>query len=60
MAISMTTIMGKFVEYDESYPIGWSKYMRFREDLSLEKPLRRGMKIGVAGEASGSSSTIRG
>lgn len=48
MAVKIATSMGKFVEFDESDPIGWSKYLRFRVDLRLDKPLRRGMRIGVA------------
>uniref|UniRef100_A0A803LVT3 Zinc knuckle CX2CX4HX4C domain-containing protein n=1 Tax=Chenopodium quinoa TaxID=63459 RepID=A0A803LVT3_CHEQI len=48
MAISMASNIGSFVEYDESDPIGWNKYMRFRVDLKLNKPLRRGMSIAVS------------
>lgn len=48
MAITIARSLGGFVEYDEQDPIGWSKYMRIRVDLRLDKPLRRGMRIGVA------------
>lgn len=48
MAMKIASSMGKFVEYDETDPIGWSKYMRFRVDLRVDKPLRRGMRIGVS------------
>uniref|UniRef100_A0A803MD25 CCHC-type domain-containing protein n=1 Tax=Chenopodium quinoa TaxID=63459 RepID=A0A803MD25_CHEQI len=48
MAISMASNMGSFVEFDETDPIGWSKYMRFRVDLNLKKRLRRGMRIAVS------------
>lgn len=47
MAVTIAKSLGSFVEYDENDPIGWSKYMRFRVDLRLDKPLRRGMRIGV-------------
>lgn len=42
---STVSRMGRFVEFDESDPIGWSKYMRFWVDVNLEEPLRRGMCI---------------
>lgn len=48
MAVTMEARLGKFIEYDDTDPIGWSKYMRFRADIRLDKPLRRGMRIGVA------------
>ncbi|KAL2892471.1 Terminase large subunit [Bienertia sinuspersici] len=41
MAKSMAASMRGFVEFDESDPIGWSKFMRFRVDLKLDKPLKR-------------------
>ncbi|KNA16728.1 hypothetical protein SOVF_086500, partial [Spinacia oleracea] len=47
MAMSMASRMGKFVEYDESDPLGWKKYMRFRVDLRLDKPLLRGTRVAV-------------
>lgn len=40
MATSMAASMGDFVEFDESDPLGWSKYMWFRVDLKLDKPLK--------------------
>uniref|UniRef100_A0A803ML34 DUF4283 domain-containing protein n=1 Tax=Chenopodium quinoa TaxID=63459 RepID=A0A803ML34_CHEQI len=47
MAISMASKMGTFVDFDEFDPIGWSKYMRFRVDLKIDKPLRQGMRIAI-------------
>lgn len=49
MAISLDSKMGKFVEYDESDPLGWNKYMCFRVDLRLDKPLRRWIRVSVSG-----------
>ncbi|KNA21693.1 hypothetical protein SOVF_040780, partial [Spinacia oleracea] len=49
MVVSLASKMGSFVEFDESDPIGWSKYMRFRVDVNLEKPLRRGAFIATTG-----------
>lgn len=48
MAVKMASNMGKFVEFDESDPIGWSKYMCFRVDLKLDKPFRRMMRIATS------------
>lgn len=39
MAKSLAEKMGTFVEFDETDPISWSKYMRFRVDVMLDKPL---------------------
>ncbi|KAL2932560.1 hypothetical protein RDABS01_000298 [Bienertia sinuspersici] len=47
MAKSMAASMGEFVEFDESDPIGWSKFMRVRVDLKLEKPLKRWTRIAT-------------
>lgn len=48
MVVSLASSMGKFVEFDDSGPIGWSKYMRFRVDLKLDKPFRRMTRIGTS------------
>lgn len=45
VAVLVASTMGKFVEFDEFDPIGWSKYMQFRVDLSLDKALIRVMRI---------------
>lgn len=42
VAVLVASTMGKFVEFD---PIGWSKYMQFRVDLSPYKPFIRVMCI---------------
>lgn len=41
MAVSLASSMGEFVKFDDSDPIGWSKFMRFRVHLKLNKPLKR-------------------
>ncbi|KAL2896677.1 hypothetical protein RDABS01_038461 [Bienertia sinuspersici] len=41
--------MGEFVEFGDIAPIGWSKYMRFCEDLRLDKPLKRFSRVAVLG-----------
>ncbi|KAL2902905.1 hypothetical protein RDABS01_027987 [Bienertia sinuspersici] len=38
--------MGNFVEYDDYDPLGWNKFMRFRVDLKIDKPLRRSIGEG--------------
>lgn len=48
MAMSLAEKMGSFVEFDESDPIGWSKFMRVRVDVRLDKPLRRGAYIATS------------
>ncbi|KAL2941305.1 Light-independent protochlorophyllide reductase subunit N [Bienertia sinuspersici] len=52
MAISLAASMGEFVDFDDSDPIGWSKYMRFRVDIKLDKPLKRFTRIATQGEVS--------
>ncbi|KAL2941022.1 Deoxyribose-phosphate aldolase [Bienertia sinuspersici] len=49
MAVSMASKMGRFVDYDDSDPLGWQKYMRFSVDLKLDKPLRRWIRVSVKG-----------
>ncbi|KAL2931218.1 Uncharacterized protein RDABS01_036628 [Bienertia sinuspersici] len=43
IVMSMAPKMGTFVEYDEFGHFGWKKYMGFRVDLKLNKPLRKGI-----------------
>ncbi|KAL2900684.1 Urease accessory protein UreD 2 [Bienertia sinuspersici] len=49
MVKSMATSIGEIVEFDNSDPIGWSKYMRFRVDLNINKPLKRWTRIATPG-----------
>lgn len=49
MAKSLAATMGDFWEYDESDPLGWTKYMRFRVDLDISKPLKRWSRIATKG-----------
>ncbi|KAL2942601.1 hypothetical protein RDABS01_030951, partial [Bienertia sinuspersici] len=49
MAMSMASKMGTFIEYDDSDPLGWNRFMRFRVDLRLDKPLRRWIRVSVSG-----------
>ncbi|KAL2901323.1 1-deoxy-D-xylulose-5-phosphate synthase [Bienertia sinuspersici] len=49
MEKSMAASMGEFMGFDESDPIGWSKYMHFRVDLKLNKPLKRWTHIATPG-----------
>ncbi|KAL2895154.1 hypothetical protein RDABS01_011063 [Bienertia sinuspersici] len=49
MAMAIANRIGTFVEFDSSNPFGYRKFMRFRVDLDISKPLMRGMKILVGG-----------
>lgn len=49
MAVAMAQKMGTFVDYDDTDPVGWGKYMRVKIDLPLNKPLRRQMRLQVGG-----------
>ncbi|KAL2941280.1 hypothetical protein RDABS01_029630 [Bienertia sinuspersici] len=49
MAISLAASMGEFVDFDDSDPIGWSKYMRFRVDIKRDKPLKHFTRIATQG-----------
>ncbi|KAL2921547.1 hypothetical protein RDABS01_013038 [Bienertia sinuspersici] len=49
MAISLASSMGEFVEFDEMDPIGWRKYLRFRVDIKLNKPLKRFTRVAASG-----------
>uniref|UniRef100_A0A803MN58 DUF4283 domain-containing protein n=1 Tax=Chenopodium quinoa TaxID=63459 RepID=A0A803MN58_CHEQI len=41
---------GGFMEFDDSDPLGWEKFMRIKVMIDVTKLLRRGMKIAVGGE----------
>ncbi|KAL2924118.1 putative uncharacterized protein KIF25-AS1 [Bienertia sinuspersici] len=45
MAISMASSKGTFVEFDDLKSIDWSKYMRFKVDLKINKPYKRWIRI---------------
>ncbi|KAL2935333.1 2-C-methyl-D-erythritol 4-phosphate cytidylyltransferase [Bienertia sinuspersici] len=45
----MASKMVKFVDYNESDPLGWHKFMRFRVDLKIDRPLRRWIRVSVKG-----------
>ncbi|KAL2938973.1 hypothetical protein RDABS01_022422 [Bienertia sinuspersici] len=49
MAMAIANRIGTFVEFDSSDSFGYRKFMRFRVDLDISKPLMRGMKILVGG-----------
>ncbi|KAL2903855.1 hypothetical protein RDABS01_002565 [Bienertia sinuspersici] len=49
MAVAIANKMGKFVDFDGTDPFGYKKYMRFRVDLDISKPLMRGLKVQVGG-----------
>uniref|UniRef100_A0A803NB33 Zinc knuckle CX2CX4HX4C domain-containing protein n=1 Tax=Chenopodium quinoa TaxID=63459 RepID=A0A803NB33_CHEQI len=38
-----------FVEFDDSEPLGWEKFLSVKAMIDVEKSLRRGMKIDVGG-----------
>ncbi|KAL2904999.1 Midasin [Bienertia sinuspersici] len=41
--------MGEFIEFDETDPIGWNKYLRFRVDIKIKKPLKRFTRVAIPG-----------
>ncbi|KAL2921664.1 hypothetical protein RDABS01_013155 [Bienertia sinuspersici] len=49
MTISIAEKMGKFMEFDDSDPLGWNKFMRSRVDFKIDKPLRRWIRVATKG-----------
>lgn len=47
MAKTLATSMGDLLEVDESDPIGWCKFLRFRVALDINKPLKRWAKVAT-------------
>lgn len=49
MAKEIGEALGGFIEFDNSDPLGWEEFMRIKVRIDLNKPLRRGLKIGQMG-----------
>ena len=49
MAQEIGEALGGFIEFDNSDPLGWEEFMRIKVMIDLNKPLRRGLKLGQMG-----------